>query len=122
MEQRVAWSGSSCTGPRGPVFRSARSQEIVAVSQIEQLAQAARLAPGARPLRLAPGAGSDARAQHARHLDGQPDGLSDRQRKQVVNRLVRKVGARLLAGWPTSQTAEIVPKLGQSLPCHGRCT
>jgi AcrR family transcriptional regulator len=65
--------------------------------QIEQLVQAARLPPPARRY-------ASLIAWSAMHglsmlaLDGQLDRLSDRQRDEVVDRLVRMVDAGLLAG------------------------
>jgi AcrR family transcriptional regulator len=65
--------------------------------QVEQLVQAARLPPRARRYAsLVAWAAMHGLSMLA--LDGQLDGLSDRQRDQVVDRLVHMVDAGLLAG------------------------
>jgi AcrR family transcriptional regulator len=65
--------------------------------QVEQLVQAARLPPRARRYAsLVAWAAMHGLSMLA--LDGQLDGLSDRQRAEVVNRLVRLVDTGLLAG------------------------
>ena len=65
--------------------------------QVEQLVQAARLPPRARRYAsLVAWAAMHGLSMLA--LDGQLDTLSDKQREQVVDRLVRMVDAGLLAG------------------------
>ena len=65
--------------------------------QVEQLVQAARLPPRARRYAsLVAWAAMHGLSMLA--LDGQLDKLSDKQREQVVDRLVRMVDAGLLAG------------------------
>lgn len=102
---RTAFTGPGLTakGPHHPPTATATASEDqlgpfeLLQRQVEQLVQAARLPPRARRY-------ASLVAWSAMHglsmlaLDGQLDRLSDRERKEVVDRLVRMVDTGLLAG------------------------